>query len=263
MKNSGLEKEERKKFNFFKLVWYSISKFEKYPEMASLGVKKALVYFLELMIIFSIVFTFSYVYTIKTSNESETTISAKIIEKVLDNYNGNDEHREELMRTFGKEMGNSIILILFISFFISIALSTFLDVITLSAFGVLTCFIAKIKINYKAIFNMSIFALTLSIILGIIYLLITMFTDFEIKYFSVMYSAISYIILAAAIFMIKSDVIKQQLKLINIIEESKEKLEQTINIPKKPKEEEENEGEEEEQKEETPKDTGGEQGSNA
>ena len=63
-----------------------------------------------------------------------------------------------------------------------------------------------------------------------------------------MYVAIAYISLAAAIFMIKSDVIKQHLQIMKIIEEGKEKIEQTITIPKKPKEDEE-ENKDEEKKE--------------
>ena len=81
-----------------------------------------------------------------------------------------------------------------------------------------------------------------------------------------MYIAISYISLAAAIFIIKSNIIKQHLELMKIIEESKEKIEDTFSINKKPKEKEdedkdkdENEKKDEEQKEDK---TEG-QGSNA
>ena len=118
--------------------------------------------------------------------------------------------------------------------------------------------------NYKAVFNMSIYALTLSIILKIIYIVITMLTSFKIKYFEIMYIAIAYISLAAAIFLIKSDVIKQHLELMKIIEESKEKIEQTITIPKKDKEEkkEEKDDKEENKSDENKKGTE-EQGSNA
>ena len=118
--------------------------------------------------------------------------------------------------------------------------------------------------NYKAVFNMSIYAITLSIMLKAIYVVITMLTNFEIKYFELMYIAVSYITLAAAIFLIKSDVIKQHLELMKIIEESKEKIEQTIVIPRKKEEKDEDKKDEtkEEKKEEGEKGTE-EQGSNA
>ena len=40
-----------KNYNFFKKVWYSMTKFENYPEMAALGVPRAFLYLAELMII--------------------------------------------------------------------------------------------------------------------------------------------------------------------------------------------------------------------
>ena len=137
-----------------------------------------------------------------------------------------------------------------------------LDVFTLSIFGLFTCLIAKIKMNYKAVFNMSIYAITLSLILRTIYVVVTMLTSFEIKYFDVMYVAVAYITLAAAIFLIKSDVIKQHLELMKIIEEGKEKIEQTIVIPRKKDEEEKKEDKDEKEKKEDEKETEG-QGSNA
>lgn len=56
MEKKQTEKEKFLKLNFFKKVWYSMTKFEKYPEMAALGVKKAIIYFTELMIIFTVLF---------------------------------------------------------------------------------------------------------------------------------------------------------------------------------------------------------------
>lgn len=79
-----------------------------------------------------------------------------------------------------------------------------------------------------------------------------------------MYVAVAYISLAAAIFLIKSDVIKQHLELMKIIEEGKEKIEQTIVIPRKKDDEEkkENKDGDKEEKKEDEKETEG-QGSNA
>ena len=263
MKNNQQKKEEYLNMNFFKTIWYSITKFEKYPEMAALGVKKALVYFTKLMLIFSILFTVSYVYRSSTSNESDESISTRLMEQLLDNYEYSEEQRTELMNTINETMGNGIVIVLLISVFVSIYLATLLDVLTLSVFGLLTCYVAKLKINYKAVFNMSIYAMTLSIFLRIIYIVITMLTEYRIKYFDIMYSSISYIILAAALFMIKSDVIKQQLQLMKIIEEGKEKIEQTINRPKRPEDDEEDEENDNKENNDDKEETGKQQGSNA
>ena len=48
--NQNTEKKERK---FFKKVWYSITKLEKYPEMATEGVVKAIKYIMILVMILS------------------------------------------------------------------------------------------------------------------------------------------------------------------------------------------------------------------
>ena len=82
-----------------------------------------------------------------------------------------------------------------------------------------------------------------------IYYAITLLTDFKIKYFDIMYVTISYIILTAAIFLIKSNVIKQHLELMRIMEEGKEKYEETITITRKPIDENKEEKEEKEDKE--------------
>ena len=255
-------REEYVKLNFFKKVWYSISKFEKYPEMAALGVKKAIIYFTELMLIFSVLLTFVYVYyvsNIAEFDEEDLSLSGKIITKLTEVYD--DEQIKESMQILNDYPESLMIFTLIFSLFISFYITTLIDVFTLSIFVLLTCMIAKIKMNYKAVFNMSIFALTLSIILKMIYLSVEILTNFEIKYFEIMYISISYVCLAAAIFMIKSDVIKQQLQLMKIIEEGKEKIEQTITIPKKPKEDEKEE--EKENKDKGDEDDAEGQGSNA
>ena len=70
-----------------------------------------------------------------------------------------------------------------ISTFIAYFITTLLDVLVLSVFGLLTSSMAGIKIRYRAIFNMSVYALTISIILKLVYVLVGMFSDFTIKYF--------------------------------------------------------------------------------
>lgn len=241
MESNEKVKEQFFKMNFFQKIWYSISKFEKYPEMAALGVKKSIIYLTELILITCIILTGTYVYYINNSTEFEEdlNLSQKMV-KILTTYS--NVENEQIEKIFTEEIENinseTLIITWGIVFFISLFLATLIDVFTLSVFGILTCFFAKIKMKYKALFNMSIYALTLSILLRTIYIAITTLTTFKIKYFDVMYIAISYISLAAAIFIIKSNVIKQHLELIKIIEESKEKIEEKIQVRKNPKDEE-------------------------
>ena len=60
---------------------------------------------------------------------------------------------------------------------------------------------------------MGVHALTLPIILNILYIILNAFTGYTIKYFQIMYTAISYIYMVAAILIIKSDYIKRQMEL--------------------------------------------------
>lgn len=267
MENNQSKKEKYLNLKFFKKIWYSITKFEKYPELAALGVKKALIYFTELIVIFCVIYTGSYVYYIEkvaTFEEEDLSFSQKVIKTMVKETGSENEQINQALEIADNYSGTAMAGSLFISAFISFWIAVFLDVFTLSIFGLFTCLIAKIKMNYKAVFNMSIYAITLSLILRAIYVVISMLTSFEIKYFEVMYIAVAYITLAAAIFLIKSDVIKQHLELMKIIEEGKEKIEQTIVIPRKKDDEEkkENKDGDKEEKKEDEKETEG-QGSNA
>ena len=268
MESNEKIKEHFIKMNFFQKIWYSISKFERYPELAALGVKKALLYFTELILISSFIFTAIYVYYVKNiaKFDEELDFSQKMTNAITSKANMENEQIAAATENMQNEKSGTLIAALGMSLFISLFISTLLDVFTLSIFGILTCFFTKIKMNYKALFNMSIYALTLSVMLRTVYFAITTLTSFKIKYFDIMYIAISYISLAAAIFIIKSNIIKQHLELMKIIEESKEKIEDTFSINKKPKEKEdedkdkdENEKKDEEQKEDKPEG----QGSNA
>ena len=331
---------------FFKKIWLSITNFERYPEMATEGVGKALSYLAKLMLIFCIIITIAMLFNFnKTLNEG-----IKYIDENISAINYNDgilkveptnqksvnietesgaliidtNAKEEKIREYEKSLKNSDLgiiwlnnkvtfyasgieetyyyenilekleitefnktdLINFISnnktinilYFVMTIIITFLayfivtliDVLILSIFGLITSYMAGIKIRYRAIFNMSVYALTISIILRLVYILISMFTDFTIKYFDFMYNAIGYICLVASIFMIKSDVIKQQMELIKIREKMRQEKEQEDaeknKLEEKPKREDKKEDKKESENEKEPKvqDDGAEnQGSHA
>ena len=314
---------------FFKKIWLSITKFERYPEMATEGVGKAISYLLKLMLIFAIIISSCVIYNfhtnlqqgiknldenvseinykdgtleIKPINEEIMNIETEIGTLIVDTNTKNDETIREYEKSIKKNdlgviwLSNKVILyangveeayyygdilegleitefnktdlincftnnntlyisyfvVMLIAIFIAYFITTLLDVLVLSVFGLLTSYMAGIKIRYRAIFNMSVYALTISIILKLVYVLVGMFTDFTIKYFDFMYTAIGYICLVASIFMIKSDVIKQQMELIKIREKMKEQKEQESQEENKPEEKEEKK-EEEDKKEETEK----------
>ena len=107
----------------------------------------------------------------------------------------------------------SLFLALLLYSFITYLLSILWNVVILSIFGVMATWFAKIKMRYAAIFNMSVYAISLSVLLNIAYMILNIFVDFEIKYFQVMYIAVAAIYLIAAIFIIKSEFMKKQIEL--------------------------------------------------
>lgn len=321
------EQNKTKKIGFFKKVWYSITKFERYPEMATEGVGSAFAYLAKLMLIFSAILVIGMIYNLnqtlqqgmkyvnenfeeinykdgilqvkpvndkvsKTESERGTMIidtetedsqviqeyekdirSAKIgivwlknkviiyNDGVEEGYYYNDTLSQFNISEFQKSdimdlvNNNNIyiiyglvgVLVTFAMYFIV----TLIDILVLSAFGLITMYLTKIRIRYRAIFNMSVYALTLSVILKLLYVFLNMFIEFEIKYFDFMYSAIGYVCLVAAIFMIKSDLIKQQIELMKIMNEKKQEQEEEVQEEPEEKEEDEKK-EKKEDKEEKP-----------
>lgn len=330
--NVNPEPENFKK-GFFKKAKMSIFNIEKYPELATEGVPRAISYLVKIVAILVIVVCAGMVYkssqvltqgiqyienefpefsykdgTLKVETENEMTLEnpeyvGKVIvdttteetEKINQYTNEITEYgngiiilknkliikNESIMGTASYEYSEilgqmgiteftkqdvisyakgtqmislyiSLFVTLFIYAFIMYFLNTISYVFMISIFGYLTSLIAKVKMRYAAIFNMSVYSITLSTILNMIYVIINMFVDFEIKYFEVMYISVAVIYLIAAIFMIKSDLIKRQAELIKIVEVQKT-VRKELEEQEREKEEEEKNETKDDKKEEKPK----------
>lgn len=140
----------------------------------------------------------------------------------LESMNISEFNKQDLINYVRQGQINSVYVSLFVSLFIySFAMyfvNTLWYAVIISIVGYFTMWILKMRIRYVAIFNMSIYALTLSTILNIIYLLVNIFFNFNIEYFSIMYLSVAVIYLLATIFIIKSDLIKKQGEVMKIIE---------------------------------------------
>ena len=122
--------------------------------------------------------------------------------------------------------------------------------------GYFTMWMLKMKMRFVAVFNMAIYALTLSTILNILYLIINMLFNFTIGYFSIMYITVATIYLLAAIFILKTDLMKKQEEVMKIVEAQqivKKELEEQEKEDKKEKEERKKEDKKEEKKDEETK----------
>lgn len=145
-----------------------------------------------------------------------------------------------------------IFIMLFIYLYVAYLISTLLDSLILALLGYITALIMRIRMRFTAMVKIAIHALTLPIILNLIYIIIQNFTGFEIKYFEVMYIAVAYIYIITAILMIKSDLIKRGQELAKILEQEekvKKELEKQEREEKKEEKKEEKEKEKEEKKE--------------
>ena len=136
---------------------------------------------------------------------------------------------------FYSACGGVFITILIYIFIITISV-TLMDALLYSCIAYITSVFTKMPLKYTACYNIAIHALSLPIILNVLYTSIRMMTGFNIKYFDIMYMAITCIYVIAAIMIIKTDVIKQQMELSKVIMEQ-EKIKKEME--KKEKEEEE------------------------
>ena len=319
------EYKELKGIGFFKKVKYSIFNIEKYAEMATEGLGKAVSYIAKLVAVLGIILSvwtlyqiyqmiqegtnyvenefpdFSYSdgtltvdtdevinidneqfgkIIIDTNTDSEETINQyknsineagtgviilknevifkniTMIGEVSYNYKESLEsmniaefNKQDLINYVRQGQINSVYVSLFVSLFIySFAMyfvNTLWYAVIISIVGYFTMWILKMRMRYVAVFNMSIYALTLSTILNIIYLLVNILFNFNIEYFSIMYITVATIYLLATIFIIKSDLIKKQGEVMKIVEaqemvkkemEQKEKDEEEKQKQEKPEE---------------------------
>lgn len=134
---------------------------------------------------------------------------------------------------------------MFIVTFIVLLIVILMNALYISIVGFVASRFAKIKMRYVAIFNMSVYSLTLSLILFALYIGVNMVTSFYIQYFQFMYEAVAAIYIVAAILMLKSEIIKKQIELI--------KMQQIQEVIKQQVENEKQEDEEKKEKEERKK----------
>ena len=177
---------------------------------------------------------------IKTQ-DAETRMTYEDISK---NQNINGLSKQQML----DYVNSNVMIIIYVIFFVATIIFAFIaysiqilmDIFLLSIIGLIISRIAAIKLKYKEIFNMSVYALTLSIILYLAYICVNIMTGFTITYFDLAYEIISYIYIITAILMIKSDLIKQQIEVGKIVEEQKkvkEEKQEENNEEDKPKEE--------------------------
>lgn len=121
----------------------------------------------------------------------------------------------------------ALYLTLIIYLFISYVIAVLIETIILFILGYLISRIARVRMKNAQIYTIGLYSLTLPILLNALYIVVNILTGFEIKYFQMMYSAISYIYLITAILLIRTELIKQQIE-VKKIEEVQEDIKKEI-----------------------------------
>ena len=131
----------------------------------------------------------------------------------------------------------SLAFTVFLGFFLIFVFMSILDIIILALLSNIIAMLSRVKMKASALVNISIHAMTLPIVLLLVYAIVLLTTGFEIKYFNIMYRGISYIYVFTAIFLIRQNLIKQQIELTTIVQKQQElKKEVEEEKEEKPKE---------------------------
>ena len=156
----------------------------------------------------------------------QTPTNQKIIKsykELKEQYKISIESKRDIINLANNnELLLAIFVVMLIPLFITFFASTLLDVLALSLIGVIVKRLIRLPLNYSAIFGMSASAITLPIILNLIYLILNLIYGFEMEYFQVMYTIIAYIYLIAALIIMKANLVKNKIMIARIIENSGE-----------------------------------------
>ena len=145
----------------------------------------------------------------------------------------------------------AIVLTTLIGSILIYAIVNIINILVVSLSGIIASRFVGIKMRYVAVFNMSVYAITLSSLLELVYLILNMFTTFKIEYFDVMYMGVATIYLITAMLMLKIDHIQHQKELVEILEVQKQ-VKKEMEDAKEEKDEKQ-EKKEKQKKEENPK----------
>lgn len=125
----------------------------------------------------------------------------------LINYVNNNQ--KKIVSIFGLVMFIESVMYLFIFWILIGFLTSFVGWIVLG--------FSRIKIRYSKLYAISLYASTLTILITVIYTILNTTFGIYIEVFDYLVMLIAYIYITAVIYMIKSDLIKQQLELIKIV----------------------------------------------
>lgn len=276
--------EKTKKIGFFKRLKMAIFELENYIQFISEKSGKAIFYSLKLVIILSFIIVAAnaiFVYAkynnptnyldnivpnfvyqdskLEIDKDDLTTDEKKSTAEVMKQlspsikkiFSGQTYSKTDLMQYVQENERNIVIIgvaVVFIEGIFDLFIFWIMIAILTSFIGWIVLKFLRIKMKYSRLYALSTYASTLSIILTVIYTMLNTFFGVYIDVFDYLSMLISYIYITAVIYMIKSDLIKQQLELIRIATvqaQVKEQLDKEKEEEEKRKKQEEPQGEKE------------------
>lgn len=277
--------EKTKKIGFFKRFKMAIFELENYINFLNEKLSKSLIFSLKLVILLSFIMAISNaIYVYAKYNSPDNYLSEVIPEftyenselKIDENETKSDEKKQiaqvmkQVVPSVTNILGNGTytkadlihyvqenqktivgfgVTAIFIENILDMYIMWLMVAILTSFIGWIALVFLRIKMKYSKLFTLSIYASTLSVILTVIYTMLNAFAGVYIDMFDYLSILIAYIYITAVIYMIRSDLIKQQIELIRIATiqaEEKERLER----------EKEREKEREQEREDEPDDVG-------
>lgn len=277
--------EKTKKIGFFKRFKMAIFELENYIDFLNEKLSKSLIFSLKLVILLSFIMAISnaiYVYAkynspdnylsevipeftyenselkideneIKSDEKKQIAQVMKQVVPSVTNILGNGTYTKADLIHYVQENQKTIVgfgvTAIFIENILDMYIMWLMVAILTSFIGWIALVFLRIKMKYSKLFTLSIYASTLSVILTVIYTMLNAFAGVYIDMFDYLSILIAYIYITAVIYMIRSDLIKQQIELIRIATiqaEEKERLER----------EKEREKEREQEREDEPDDVG-------
>ena len=256
--------EKTKKIGFFKRFKMAIFELENYIDFINEKVSKSLMFSLKLVVILSLIMAISNaIYVYAKYNSPDNYLSEVIPEftyenselKIDENETKSDEKKQiaqvmkQVVPSVTNILGNGTytkadlihyvqenqktivgfgVTAVFIENILDMYIMWLMVAILTSFIGWIALVFLRIKMKYSKLFTLSIYASTLSVILTVIYTMLNAFAGVYIDMFDYLSILIAYIYITAVIYMIRSDLIKQQIELIRIATvqaEEKERLE--------------------------------------
>lgn len=168
-------------------------------------------------------------------------------------YNISISNKSDLINLFSNSGVFSFCASLFaasiLMYYITYGISVFSDLCFVALVGILIARLCGIRLKIAGAFDLSVYSLTLSILLSCVYNCSKILFGFTMEYFAVFYLLLAYVYLIAALFIIKDDLIKQQQeleKIYEVQEEVKKELENSnTEVPEEEKKEEKKQDENE------------------